>query len=87
LGAQRSSLIWLVMKDVLLLLVLGLAAGIPSGLSLGRYVASQLYGLQPNDPSIAGSTILLLLVVSAAAGMIPAHRASRIDPILALRFE
>jgi predicted permease len=87
LGAQRSSLIWLVMKEVLLLLVIGLAIGVPSAMGLGRYVASQLYGIQGNDPWLAGTTILLLSMVSAAAGMIPARRASRIDPILALRFE
>jgi predicted permease len=87
LGAQRRSVIWLVMKEVLLLLVIGLSIGIPSALGVGRFVASQLYDIQASDPAIAGSTILLLALVSAAAGMVPAHRASRIDPILALRFE
>ena len=53
----------------------------------GRYVASQLYGIQPSDPFIASSTVVLLTVVSAAAGLIPAQRASRINPILALRQE
>ncbi|HEY2932357.1 MAG TPA: hypothetical protein VGK99_11485 [Acidobacteriota bacterium] len=51
------------------------------------FVASQLYGVQGSDPWIAGTTIMLLSIVSAAAGMIPANRASRIDPMLALRFE
>jgi predicted permease len=87
LGAQRSSVIWLVMKEVLLLLIIGIAVGVPTGLTLGRLVANQLYGIKANDPSVAGTTIALLVVVSAAAGMIPAHRASRIDPILALRTE
>jgi ABC-type lipoprotein release transport system permease subunit len=50
-------------------------------------VSSVLYGIQPNDPWMAGSTIVLLSLVSAAAGLIPARRASRIDPILALRYE
>jgi ABC-type antimicrobial peptide transport system permease subunit len=50
-------------------------------------VSAQLYGIQPNDPWIAMATMLLLTFVSAAAGLIPAHRASRIDPILALRYE
>jgi ABC-type antimicrobial peptide transport system permease subunit len=87
LGAQPVVLIWLVMKEVLLLLGIGLAVGAPAGLALGRFVSTQLYGIQPNDPWIAGSTMLLLAIVAAAAGMIPAHRASRIDPILALRYE
>lgn len=87
LGAQRGSVIWMVMREVLTLLAIGLAAGVPSGLALGRFVASQLYGIKSNDPSTAIATILVIAVVSAAAGMIPAHGASRIDPILALRFE
>jgi predicted permease len=87
LGAQASLVIWLVMREVLLLLAIGLAVGVPAGMALGRYVAAQLYGIQPNDPWMAGSTVLLLALVSAAAGLIPAHRASRIDPIMALRCE
>jgi predicted permease len=87
LGAERGTVLWLVMKEVLLLLSIGLAVGIPSAIGLGRYVSSQLYGIEPNDPWIAGTTVVLLALVSAAAGMIPAHRASRIDPILALRYE
>jgi putative ABC transport system permease protein len=87
LGAQPLFVIWLVMREVLLLLSIGLAVGIPASLALGRFVSSQLYGIQPNDPWMAGWTMLLLTIVSAAAGLIPAHRASRIDPILALRHE
>jgi ABC-type antimicrobial peptide transport system permease subunit len=87
LGAQAKLVIWLVMREVLLLLAIGLVVGVPAGLLLGRYVAAQLYGIQPNDPWMAGSTVALLALVSAAAGMIPAHRASRIDPIMALRCE
>jgi ABC-type antimicrobial peptide transport system permease subunit len=87
LGAQPAFVIWLVMREVLLLLVIGLALGIPSAMALGRYVSSQLYGIQATDPWLAGWTMVLLTLVSAAAGLIPAHRASRIDPILALRYE
>jgi predicted permease len=87
LGAEPGGVIWLVMKEVLLLLAIGLAVGIPSALALGRFVSSQLYGIEGRDPWTAVATVILLAAVSAAAGMIPAHRASRIDPILALRYE
>jgi len=87
LGAQRGLIIWSVMREVLLLLVIGLAVGVPAAIALGRFVSAQLFGIQPHDPWIAGATVLLLTLVSAAAGLIPAHRASRIDPILALRYE
>jgi predicted permease len=87
LGAEPGGVIWLVMREVLLLLSIGLAVGIPTALGLGRFVSAQLYGINAGDPWIAGATMMLLAVVSVAAGLIPAHRASRIDPILALRYE
>jgi predicted permease len=87
LGAQAGGVIWLVMREVLILLAIGLGLGIPAAMALGRFVSTQLYGIHPNDPWMAGSTVLLLTLVSAAAGLIPAYRASRIDPILALRYE
>jgi predicted permease len=87
LGAPPALVIWLVMREVLLLLAIGLAVGLPAALALGRFVSTQLYGIQPHDPFIATWTMVLLTVVSAAAGLIPARRASRIDPILALRYE
>jgi predicted permease len=87
LGAQPGVVIWMVMREVMLLLVVGLAVGIPAGLGLGKYVASQLYGIQATDAFTASSAIVVLALVSAAAGLIPAQRASRIDPMLALRTE
>ncbi|PYR19515.1 MAG: hypothetical protein DMF98_24590 [Acidobacteria bacterium] len=72
LGAQRT---------------IGLAVGIPTGLGLGTFVSAELYGIQGRDPSVAVGTMLLLTIVSALAGLIPAHHASRVDPILALRYE
>ena len=69
------------------LLSIGLILGVPAALALAQYVSSQLFGIQPRDPMLAGGTILLLALISAVAGLIPAHRASRIDPILALRYE
>jgi predicted permease len=87
LGAQPAFVIWLVMREVLLLLGLGLAIGVPAAIASGRFVSSQLFGIQPYDPKLALATVALLTLVSAAAGLIPARRASRIDPILALRYE
>jgi predicted permease len=87
LGAQPAGVIWLVMREVLLLLAIGLAVGVPAAMLLGRFVASQLHGIEANDATIAVATVTLLAVVSAAAGFIPAHRASRLDPMLALRTE
>ena len=87
LGAQPSLVIWMVMREVLILLAIGLAVGIPAAMLLGRYISSVLYGVKPSDPWMATWTMVLLAVVSAVAGLIPARRASRIDPILALRHE
>ena len=87
LGAAPSGVLWLVMREVLMLLAIGLAIGIPAAIGAGRFVSSQLYGVNADDPWIAVSTVALLAVVSAAAGLVPARRASRIDPILALRYE
>jgi ABC-type antimicrobial peptide transport system permease subunit len=75
------------MKEVLVLLGIGLAIGVPSALALGRYLSAQLYGIQAHDPSMAAVSVVTLALVSTAAGLIPARRASRIDPILALRYE
>jgi ABC-type antimicrobial peptide transport system permease subunit len=87
LGAPRGTVVWLVMREVLLLLAIGLAIGIPAAAALGRLVTAQLYGLKASDPWTAAGSVVLLAVVAAVAGMIPAARASRIDPILALRYE
>jgi ABC-type antimicrobial peptide transport system permease subunit len=87
LGAQPGQVIWLVMREVLLLLVLGFAAGIPAAYALGRFVSAQLYGIKANDPWIGAGCMIVLFVVACLAGLIPAQRASRIDPILALRYE
>jgi ABC-type antimicrobial peptide transport system permease subunit len=87
LGAMRGSVVWLVMREVLLLVGLGLAVGIPSALALGRFISSQLYGVKENDPWAAGIAVILLSIIAAMAGLVPARRASRIEPLVALRYE
>ncbi|MBM3736270.1 MAG: ABC transporter permease [Acidobacteria bacterium] len=85
LGAPRPTVLWMVMREVLLLASIGLAAGVPAAILLGRYVAAQLYGINANDPWTASTAAVLLAIVSGLAGLIPANRASRIDPMIALR--
>ena len=75
------------MREVLLLLGVGLAVGIPAALGLGRFISAQLFGVKANDPWVAGIAVLLLSFIAAIAGLVPARRASRIDPLLALRYE
>jgi predicted permease len=87
LGASAGSVQWMVIREVLLLLGIGLLVGVPAALGLGGYLSSQLYGLQPRDPVVAVTMVALLATASILAGFIPALRASRIDPIGALRHE
>jgi predicted permease len=87
LGAQQGTVIWLVLKEVLILLVGGLAIGVPAAYLLSRYVSTQLFGVQPADVPTALLAVAVLGAVALAAGFIPARRASVIDPITALRYE
>jgi predicted permease len=87
LGAVPRDVLWLVMKDVGMLVLLGLAIGLPVALALGRLVASQLFGLQAADPVVFAGSSLALVLVAALSGWIPGSRAARIDPVDALRHE
>jgi putative ABC transport system permease protein len=87
LGAQARSVVWLMLRDVAVILVAGMSVGFAVSLGAGRLVKSLLYGVQPNDPvQLAGAAILLALATAIAA-YIPARRAARIDPMAALREE
>ncbi len=87
LGATRSEVLWLVLREVLLLVGAGLAAGVPLALLLSRYVASQLFGVTPTDVWTCASAIGVLGLVGAVSAFVPARRASAIDPVRALRYE
>ena len=87
LGALRSNVVGMVMREVLLLIGVGIAVGIPLAWGLSRFVRSQLYGLDPHDPVTLISSVFALAVVACVAGFIPALRASRISPTNALRHE
>jgi len=87
LGAQRGDIIWLVMRETLLLVIIGAAIGLPAALAATRLISSQLFGLTGTDPVTLSLATLLLIVVAAFAGYLPAKRASRVDPMVALRYE
>jgi ABC-type antimicrobial peptide transport system permease subunit len=87
LGAQRSSAIWLVLRDALTMISAGVAIGVPLVLALGRLVESQLYDVKASDPAAITMAILILASASTAAALIPAQRASGVDPTEALRAE
>ncbi|MBZ5725693.1 MAG: ABC transporter permease [Acidobacteriia bacterium] len=87
LGAQRGAVVWMVMRETLLLLGIGLAVGVPAAYWLSHYVSSQLFGVKPTDLWTVVSALAILAAVAAGAGFLPARRASSIDPIQALRYE
>jgi ABC-type antimicrobial peptide transport system permease subunit len=87
LGAQRRSVIWMVMREVLMLAGVALAIGIPAPLSASRRIETFLFQMKPRDPLAISASAVILLAAAIAAGYGPAWRASRVDPMAALRHE
>jgi macrolide transport system ATP-binding/permease protein len=87
LGAQRGTVIWMVLSEVLLLAAAGLAIGIPTALAISSLIESFLFGMKPNDPLALIVAVAALLSAAVLAGYFPAWKASRIDPMIALRHE
>jgi predicted permease len=87
LGAQRGAVVWMVLRRVLLLAGMGLAISVPAALIGSRLVKSFLFETQPNDPGTLALASVVLLSAAILAGYAPARRASRIDPLAALRHE
>jgi predicted permease len=87
LGAKTRDVLRLMMKEVAIMTMLGIVLGIPIAIGLSRYIQSQLYGLEANDPATLAAASLLLALIALTAGYIPARRASLIEPLKALHHE
>ncbi len=87
LGAERITVIWMVLRETLLMVTVGIAVGLPLALLATRLIAATLAGLSANDPATIATGIFVMLAMGALAGIVPATRASRIDPMAALRQE
>ena len=86
-AAQPGGVLVLFLKEVIQLLLAGMAVGIPAALAASRLISSMIYGVAGNDPSTILLSCSILVAVAALAAYSPARRASRIDPMAALRSE
>jgi ABC-type antimicrobial peptide transport system permease subunit len=87
LGATQSEVFWQILREGLVLAGLGLAIGLPVAMACERLASKMLFGVRPTDPLTAGGAAVLLVAFSALAGYIPARRATKVDPMVALRYE
>jgi len=87
LGAKRSNVLWLILREILILAAIGTVLGVPAALEGNHLVAKLLYGLSPADPASLFAAIAMLIVVAIVAGYLPARKASLVEPTVALRCE
>ena len=87
LGASRSGILGMVLRETLVLVAVGIALGVIAALEATRLISTLLFGLKPNDPLTIAGAALLMVAAAVFAGYVPAHRASRVDPLVALRYE
>jgi len=87
LGAQRLDVLWLVLREAIKLVIIGIVVGVPAALLSSRLFSSMLFGLKGADPASMTIVILVLCVVALFASYVPARRATKVDPIVALRYE
>jgi hypothetical protein len=87
LGASRGNVLGMVLKEALLMVFAGIAIGLPVSLAATRLISAKLFGVSATDPITIAGASLLMIAVAAMAGFLPARRASRVDPMEALRCE
>ncbi|OLB33231.1 MAG: hypothetical protein DMG41_00565 [Acidobacteria bacterium] len=87
LGARRRGIIWLIVRETLWLVLAGAAAGIPLAVWLSRYAKAFLFGIGAADPAVFTTSVAALIGVAVLASFLPARRATRVDPMVALRYE
>ena len=87
LGAQRGDVFWLILREALWLVIIGVAVGLPLIFAVTRLAATLLFDLSPTDPVSLAAAALLMLGVAMLAGYLPSRRATRVDPMIALRCE
>ena len=87
LGAQRTDVLGLIMRESMLLVAIGVLVGLGIAVAAGQLVTTLLFGLPPRDVSTIVAATAVMVVVSALAGYLPARRASRVDPMVALHYE
>jgi putative ABC transport system permease protein len=87
LGAQRGDVLLMVLVKGLRLIAAGVVAGLCASYALTRFLANQLWGVSANDPRIYGAVIVIMMAAGAAACLLPARKATQVDPIIAIRCE
>jgi ABC-type antimicrobial peptide transport system permease subunit len=87
LGAQNRDVQWMILRESLLLLGIGIVLGVPATMAATRLVGAQLFGLTPSDPPTFITAIVAICAVALLAAYFPARRATRVDPMVALRDE
>jgi predicted permease len=87
LGARRGEMLWMVLRETLLLVAMGVAIGLPAALAATRFLQDYLFELKATDPATIAAAVLMLAATAVLAGYLPARRSARVDPMTALRYE
>jgi ABC-type antimicrobial peptide transport system permease subunit len=87
LGAQRSQVLWMILRESLTVCLAGVVIGLPLAYVCTRLLRTMLFGLQPSDPVTFIAALAGITIVAVVASLIPARRAASVDPLVALRYE